>query len=105
MKTNKFFLAIAFGALSTTLGAGAFANDKWLGERGDNWLEHIQSTKTRAEVMAELEEARAQGLLTIRDSEYPVLPAATSTRSRAEVQIEASEAARNQVRNPDYRGG
>lgn len=105
MKTNKLFLAIAIGALSTTLGTGAFANDKWLGDQGDNWLDHVRSTKTRAEVMAEFEQARAQGLIMTRDTQYPLQPAATSTRSRAEVQAEAVEAARNPERNPDYVGG
>lgn len=56
----------------------------------------VVSNKTRAEVMTEFVEARAQGLLSARDHEYPVVKAPSGNRSRAEVAAEAIEAARNE---------
>ena len=52
------------------------------------------STKTRAEVIAELKEARAQGLLANRNN-YPIIHSAPSYKTRAEVVAEL-EAARAQ---------
>ncbi len=63
MTSRKLSIAIVAGALVTAVGSGAFASDKWLGDRGDNWEEHIVSTKTRGQVIAELNEASAQGLV------------------------------------------
>lgn len=58
------------------------------------------STKTRAEVRAELEQARAQGLLTWGESRnYPVSAPVRSTRSREEVRAEAIEAMKHPQRN------
>ncbi|RZI40078.1 DUF4148 domain-containing protein [Herbaspirillum sp. HC18] len=106
MKSNKLFTTIVIAALTATFGGGAFANDQWLGNRGDNWLEHVSSTKTRAEVRAELEQARAQGMLIGgQEPNYPAQPAFKSTRTREEVRAEVVEAAKNPVRNLDYIGG
>ncbi|WP_334187081.1 DUF4148 domain-containing protein [Noviherbaspirillum sp.] len=71
MKTIKQVAVIA-GVLFATATTGAFADDKWTGNFGSNWQDHIQSTKSRAEVIAELNEARAAGLLIGADnSTYP----------------------------------
>lgn len=57
------------------------------------------STKTRAEVRAELEQARAQGLLTRDRERHPVFAPVQSTRSREEVRAEAIEAMKHPQRN------
>lgn len=91
MKSNKLSLVIAAGALLVGITSGANADDQW-SNSGSNWQEHIKSTKTRAEVIAELEQARAQGLLSVgEDPYYPSQPKATTSRSRAEVRAEAAQ--------------
>lgn len=106
MKSNKLSIAIIFGALIAVIGPHALASDKWLGDRGDNWEEHIKSTKSRAEVIAEMQEARAQGLLRQGDdSQYPATPAATSARSRDAVRTEAEKTNDERKPNPDYMKG
>lgn len=88
------------------IAGAASANDKWLGNRGDNWEAHVTSTKTRAQVIAELNEARAQGLVRNgQEYDYPRLPVAKSTRTRDEVRVEMIEAAKNGVRAIEYSGG
>lgn len=57
------------------------------------------STKTRAEVRAELDQARAQGLLTQGRERHPVFALVKSTRSREEVRAEAIEAMKHPQRN------
>lgn len=105
MKTSKFVVLFATALLSVA-GSSAFANDKWLGDRGDNWEEHITSTKTRAQVIAEMNEARAQGLLSTQiETDYPKQPALKSTRTREQVRAEAVEATKNPVRSIDYSSG
>lgn len=106
MKSNKFSLSIVTGVVFAIAGSSAFASDKWLGDRGDNWQDHVVSTKTRAQVIAELKEARAQGLIVNGDDpHYPRLPVATSTRSRAEVRAEAAGASQNKDRSMEYSSG
>lgn len=104
MKARKLLLLIAT-SLITVAGTTAYASDKWLGDRGDNWEEHITSTKTRAQVINELNEARAQGMIGARDTDYPVAPAANSTRTRAEVRAEAIKAAKNPASTIEYSSG
>ncbi|GGC94507.1 DUF4148 domain-containing protein [Undibacterium terreum] len=60
------------------------------------------STKTRAEVQAELAQARSEGVLNVRDAEYPVPAAVQTARSRADVKAEAVQAARSQSANTEY---
>lgn len=92
MKTIKQIAVIA-GVLFASATTGAFADDKWIGDTGSNWQDHIQSTKSRAEVIAELNEARATGLLSVgEDPFYPRTQAIESTKSRAEVIAELNEA-------------
>jgi hypothetical protein len=54
----------------------------------------VASTKTRAEVVAELKQAGDQGRLNYANSAYPVLQAA-STKTRAEVRAEFAAAEAN----------
>ena len=53
------------------------------------------STKTRAEVVSELKQARDQGLLNFSYDDYPRLPAAVSSKTRAEVREELAAARAN----------
>ncbi|KAF1036274.1 MAG: hypothetical protein GAK35_04096 [Herbaspirillum frisingense] len=51
--------------------------------------------KTRAQVIEELKQARADGSMIISDAEYPRLPAFTSTKTRAQVIAELQQARAN----------
>lgn len=98
MKMNNTVLVVATCLSLSTLTTGALADDKWIGNSGSNWLEHVQSTKTRAEVMEELKQAQARGEVRVgQDSFYPQqeLQRFQSTRTRAEVRAEAEKAARS----------
>src|SRR5476651_2341847 len=50
------------------------------------------SGKSRAEVQAELVQARAAGLLDTNDATFPVIPAVASTLTRADVQAQVLQA-------------
>ncbi|HJV84594.1 MAG TPA: DUF4148 domain-containing protein [Noviherbaspirillum sp.] len=105
MKSNKLATVFAFTALLTAGLTSAFAGDA---VGNDNWVEfnNVPSTKTRAEVVAELNAARTQGLLEQNiEATYPNLPVARSTRSRDEVRDEAIIATRKQQRGFEYSSG
>lgn len=105
MKAHKIFLVVATGLLAVA-GSTALANDKWLGNRGDNWEGHVISIKTRAQVLAELNDARAQGLVGYgQETDYPGTPAVKGARTRKEVRTEAIEAAKNPERAIEYSSG
>ena len=53
--------------------------------------EHFVSTKTRAEVQAELGDARAQGSMNQGNTAYPTLVSQKSTLTRAQVAKEVSD--------------
>ncbi|MEC4718114.1 DUF4148 domain-containing protein [Noviherbaspirillum sp. CPCC 100848] len=97
MKAKQLMISAMTGlVLISGMTTSAFADDKWLGNRGSNWLEHVQSTKSRAEVRAEVEQARKDGTLRVSNSaDYPQPPATANTRTRAEVRAEAVQANRN----------
>src|SRR5471030_3287398 len=50
------------------------------------------SGKSRAEVQAEVVQARAAGLLDTNDATFPVIPAVASTLTRAQVQAQVVQA-------------
>jgi hypothetical protein len=54
------------------------------------------SGKTRAEVIAELQQARAEGLMDYNDLTYPIQTPVKSARTREEVSAEAIAAAKHQ---------
>lgn len=54
-------------------------------------LPSFASTKTRAEVKAELQQAREKGLIATTDSDYPILPAETINKTRAQVKAELEQ--------------
>lgn len=96
---NAKLLIASAAVLATT--APVFA-----GEYVD--FSNFVSTKTRAEVVAELKQAQADGTLAAANSEYVVFPTMADTaRSRAEVRAEAIESAKNHGsdKNDIYFGG
>lgn len=108
MKSTKLAFGIASLVISIGASTGALADNKWLGNSGSNWQEHIQSTKTRAEVIAELKQARDSGLVTVgEDPGYPRQPTFKTGKTRAEVQAEAARASRERRAGIDsvYFGG
>ncbi|MEC4722254.1 DUF4148 domain-containing protein [Noviherbaspirillum sp. CPCC 100848] len=108
MKSKRLISAVAGLVLIAGMSSSAFADDKWQGDQGSNWLEHVQSTKSRAEVLAELEQARKDGSLRVGNgTTYPPQPTAVNGRTRAEVQAEAVQANRQGNRNINsiYFGG
>lgn len=82
MQSKKLIFAVAGLALLAGIHSGAFANDKWVGDETYSQQDHFNSTKTRAEVVAELKRAQAEGLATSttigEEPSYPQTPA-TST--------------------------
>jgi Domain of unknown function (DUF4148) len=81
-------LAITFAALMAA-GSTSFAQTT---EYVD--FSNVVSTKSRAEVKAELAAARAAGMLDVREGTYPDFETANiaSTKTRAEVQAELATA-------------
>ena len=52
----------------------------------------VVTSKTRAQVVAELIQARANGELSVGDSDYPYQPKFVSTKTRAQVLAELAQA-------------
>jgi len=96
MKTKQLMMSAVAGlVLITGMSTSALADDKWLGDIGTNWQDHTQSTKSRAEVRAELEQARKDGSLYVgNDSSYPPEPTFVAGKTRVQVQAEAVQANR-----------
>ncbi|MEC4722894.1 DUF4148 domain-containing protein [Noviherbaspirillum sp. CPCC 100848] len=107
---KKLLFAIAKLVMIAGVSSSALADDKWLGNRGSNWEDHVKSTKSRAEVRAELEEARRNGTLQVSNGAFypqaPQAPQAYQGRSRAEVRAEAVQANRqgNEIFDSIYFG-
>ena len=80
------------GLVVFAAAASAFAEAPYPAE------DHFVSTKTRAEVQAEVAEARAQGLLSSSDA-YPILESQKSTLTRAQVKQQASNKRDNNLYN------
>jgi hypothetical protein len=90
MSASKFVASTLIALASVAATGAAFAGN-------DNNYPQINttSTKSRAEVQAELVQARKDGTLQIgNDSSYPVLPQIASNKTRADV-IAEYVAARN----------
>ncbi|WP_114970932.1 DUF4148 domain-containing protein [Rhodoferax ferrireducens] len=98
MKTSKI-LASTLIALSCVAAGSAFAAD-----RDDPVVAVAPSTSTltRAEVHAELIQARKEGSLTINDHDYPVIHATGTPKTREEVRAETAAAMKD--RTLDLRG-
>ena len=82
MNTKTIIAAAALLASSATAFAQEFAPAD----------ASFTSTKTRAQVAAELAEARNNGTLYVRDGEYPLQVTPPSTQTRAEVAEELAQA-------------
>ena len=90
-----------FGAVLITFAGVAAANDLYPAPEQDNF----KSTKTRAEVSAEVLQARAQHTLQASlEVNYPAQINAATTRTREEVRNEAIQATKHHDNNPDYAG-
>ena len=99
MNAKQIIAAVA--AMSAFVAAGSvFAADNGM------YVEHLNvpTTKTRAEVRAELEQAQAAGTLA-GNSEFVEHIHVASGKTREEVRGEAVQAARNQAGRSLYFGG
>lgn len=80
---NKTLLTLTVAALAT-LGQAATAAEA----EGNAWLEAATATKTRAEVLAELQQARRDGTTGASGSSYPWLARAKSVTTREAVKAD-----------------
>ena len=86
MKSKLVLSLSAAVALLVGLNSAAIADDKYNGELGSNWLDHVTSTKSGTQVSAELRHAREQGWFGVGSEwNYPVLSLPASVRTRNEV--------------------
>jgi hypothetical protein len=77
---------IAVAAFLATAGAALAQQTEYVAADAN-----FVAGKTRAEVVAEVQQAQADGTLAVRDDQYPVMVAG-SQRSRDEVRAEARQA-------------
>ena len=83
---NKTLLTLAVAAVATLSAAG---NVAYAAEAdGNQWLDAATATKTRAEVAAELKQARADGVVGFAGTSYPWLARAKSLTSREAVKAD-----------------
>jgi hypothetical protein len=92
---NAKQLIAAVAVLAAT--GSAFAQSKESVAPDANFM----SSKSRAEVIAELNQAQAQGVLAIREDTYPVIKKQAAMRSRADVRAEAIQSARGNMLQSD----
>ncbi|VVD84785.1 DUF4148 domain-containing protein [Pandoraea terrigena] len=87
---NRKNIAIALIAAVASLG-GVASN---AAENGNNYPEIASQGQplTRAAVLTDLAQARAQGLIPHGDADYPVYVASVSTKSRADVKADLAQA-------------
>lgn len=85
MNTRQRFASVAIAAVAAFAGTAAFAQEA----TSDAWM-NAASTKTRAEVQAELQQARADG--SIRFSRAGYFETLQSTKSRDAVKAETMAA-------------
>jgi deoxyribose-phosphate aldolase len=79
--------AIVFAATSTAFAQQTYPYVDFSG---------FQSTKTRSQVIAQLKEAKAEGLMSYRDGNYPVnVPVAASSLTREKVRADEIEWAKS----------
>jgi hypothetical protein len=79
MKTTQLIVSI----IGATLGAVAFAQEA----TPDTWMQ-TQATKSRAEVQAELEQARKDGTIGFTGSNYNFAARVPAVKTRAQVNAE-----------------
>ena len=97
-------LTIASGAALAQTHNGNISRDQANANARNNYpVVPFVSTKTRAEVVQELKEAQAAGLIA-NGNNYPILPHVTSKKSRADVQQENAKADKDDVADDLYSG-
>jgi len=84
---NAKHLVAAFAFLATT--GSVFAQEFVVPDA------NFVSSRTRADVVAEIAEARANGTLDVIDSQYPVVATTGTPKTRAEVSAEIAQARAN----------
>ena len=106
MNGSKFATIVAIGTLLATMGTSAFADHQPEMSPGKDGAISAASQKTRAKVITETRQARAQGLLNLTgDTQYPAVQSTPTTKSRAEVRFEAVHASHNATRDSLYNTG
>ncbi|WDZ97019.1 DUF4148 domain-containing protein [Herbaspirillum sp. WKF16] len=80
MNTRHLLIALVLAAASSAVTAETYAQTP------------AAHGKTRAQVVDELKQARADGSMTVADSEYPKLPPFVSSKSRSQVLDELKQA-------------
>ncbi|KAF3996838.1 DUF4148 domain-containing protein [Glaciimonas immobilis] len=86
MNIQKLLISAAFVATTAAVAGSAFAEATYPVETP------TVSTKTRAEVIAQLTQAGDEGRLNYARNLYPVTPVVASTKTRAEVIAELTQA-------------
>lgn len=94
--THKHFIAVMAMSIVSSAAFSQTSSVKnfKITQAGDSSypvLPSFASTKTRAQVHAELQQAREKGLIAITDSAYPVLPVETSNKTRSQVKTELEQ--------------
>lgn len=101
LNTRNFAVAVATAFALIGATGSAIAQEAY----PDTWVNKTVSTKTRAQVQAELQAALNDGSMEIWDIDYQP-PTFKSVRTRAEVRAEAAQALRNGdialINTPDY---
>jgi len=92
-ENDKMTMIAAAGIFFASLGMTASAGDTWTGDVDLNWQDKVQSTKTRTQVIAELEQARKQGLPLAGEAPYAQQgrDRTASRRDRDEVHAEVKQ--------------
>lgn len=98
MRIQKFICTGIISVALIAITSSAFADDKWLGEEGSNWRQHLnasKSTTTREAVQGETAVLARRGEVTNGDE--PMYPKTTtaSTQTRAEVHADAVKSTRS----------
>ena len=109
MRIQKLICTGILSAALIAITSSAFADDKWLGEEGSNWLQHVIASKsvtTREAVKDETAALARRGEVTNGDE--PTYPKTTtaSTQTRAEVRADAMKSTRlGRSNHSVYTGG
>ncbi|WP_076591330.1 DUF4148 domain-containing protein [Herminiimonas arsenitoxidans] len=86
--TQKTIFALTLSVAS----AAVFSQSAFAGESNYPVLTQTGPAKTKAQVQAELREARANGQMDVPDSAYPILAPSKSTKTRDQVKAELKQA-------------
>jgi hypothetical protein len=86
---NAKHLVAAFAVLAAT--GSVFAQEFVAPDANYPVIKNSGTPKTRAEVNAEIAQARADGTLHVKEATYPVHPVAAGTKTRTEVRAELEQ--------------